>query len=409
MALFSLTDIKINNKQRVGGSADKLVGSQYNYNTFRYPLDLGNYDKGHYMVIHINEQRETQFKGKTTSDIPTVINNKNSQTAIRGSTNLGGNIKTVSEVSSDAWKRIAENDTIKSIGGSISDGVSSVKNIFGQSQAGSTLSSILGGASEGASESIQSAISGITSGSFTRTIRRTTDTIALYMPDTLVFQYNQQYSTPSLSGALTGALAAGTAAAETYKNMSASGKSGEEISKEMTKNLAPFAFAALAKTQGDLGNVLFAAGTGLAMNPMMEMIYSSPQFRQFRFDFVFYPRDEREALEVQNILERLRFHQAPEIKSNTGGFFLVPPSEFDIKFYYNGYENPNIPRISTCVLKGIDINYAPNGWSAYETLDGKPELGKTGMPVGITLSLDFEETEILTKDSFTRTFGSQRG
>jgi len=31
------------------------------------------------------------------------------------------------------------------------------------------------------------------------------------------------------------------------------------------------------------------------------------------------------------------------------------------------------------------------------------------MPVGITLSLDFEETEILTKDSFTRTFGSQRG
>ena len=409
MALFSLTDIKINNKQRVGGAADKLVGSQYNYNTFRYPLDLGNYDKGHYMVIHINEQRETQFKGKTTSDIPTVISNKNSQSAIRGSTNLGGNIKTISEVSSDAWKRISDNDTVKSIGGAVSDGVSSVKNIFGQSQAGSTLSSILGGASEGASESIQSAISGITSGSFTRTIRRTTDTIALYMPDTLVFQYNQQYSTPALSGALTGALAAGTAAAETYKNMSASGKSGEEISKEMTKNLAPFAFAALAKTQGDLGNVLFAAGTGLAMNPMMEMIYSSPQFRQFRFDFVFYPRDEREALEVQNILERLRFHQAPEIKSNTGGFFLVPPSEFDIKFYYNGYENPNIPRISTCVLKGIDINYAPNGWSAYETLDGKPELGKTGMPVGITLSLDFEETEILTKDSFTRTFGSQRG
>ncbi len=409
MALFSLTDIKFNQKVRTGGSADNLVNSQYNYNTFRYPLDLGNFDKGHYMVIHINEQRETQFKGKTVSDTPTVIQNRNAQSAIRGSTNLGGNIKTVSEVSSDVVKRISENETVKSLGSLASEGVSSVKNIFGQSSGGQTLSNILGGASEGASESIQSAISGITNSAFTRTIRRTTDTIALYMPDTLVFQYNQQYSTPSIAGGLTGGLAAGTAAAETYKNMSASGKSGEEISKEMTKNLAPFAFAALAKTQGDLGNVLFAAGTGLAMNPMLEMIYSSPQFRQFRFDFVFYPRDEKEALEVQNILERLRFHQAPEIKSNTGGFFLVPPSEFDIKFYYNGFENPNIPKISTCVLKGIDINYAPNGWAAYETLEAKPSLGRTGMPVGITLSLDFEETEILTKDSFTRTFGTQRG
>ena len=170
------------------------------------------------------------------------------------------------------------------------------------------------------------------------------------------------------------------------------------------KNLAPFAAAALAKSRGDLGKILFAAGTGLAMNPMMEMIYSAPQFRNFRFDFMFYPRDEGEATEVQLILERLRFHQAPEIKSGSGGFFLVPPSEFDIKFYYNGYVNPNIPPITTCVLKMIDIDYAAVGqWAAYETPSQlRPQLGSTGMPVGIRLSLEFEETEIQTKDSYIR-------
>ena len=83
---------------------------------------------------------------------------------------------------------------------------------------------------------------------------------------------------------------------------------------------------------------------------------------------------------------------------------MVPPSEFDIKFYYNGYVNPNIPPITTCVLKMIDIDYAAVGqWAAYETPSQlRPQLGSTGMPVGIRLSLEFEETEIQTKDSYIR-------
>ena len=126
-----------------------------------------------------------------------------------------------------------------------------------------------------------------------------------------------------------------------------------------------------------------------------------------------YPRSTKEAQQVQNILNRLRFHQAPEIlgqgsSGGLGGFFLVPPSEFDIKFYYNGRINPNIPKISTCVLTSIDTDYAPNGWAAYEVPSdvGNPSLGKTGMPVGIRLSLTFQETEIMTKDNFKdSTFG----
>jgi len=132
---------------------------------------------------------------------------------------------------------------------------------------------------------------------------------------------------------------------------------------------------------------------------MLEMIYKSPNFRTFQFDFMFYPRDEKEALEVQKIIEKFRFHQAPELSSAQG--FLIPPSEFDIKFYYGGVQNPNIPSIATCVLTTIDVNYAPNGWSAYEVPgENAPALGRTGMPVTIQVTLQFQETTYLTKSDF---------
>jgi hypothetical protein len=99
------------------------------------------------------------------------------------------------------------------------------------------------------------------------------------------------------------------------------------------------------------------------------------------------------------------FHQAPEILPGSSGYFLVPPSEFDIEFYYAGALNVNIPKVSTCVLTGIDVDYAPNGWAAYEIPGKYPTVGGTGMPVGIKMSLDFKETSIVTKASqqFNRT------
>ena len=68
---------------------------------------------------------------------------------------------------------------------------------------------------------------------------------------------------------------------------------------------------------------------------------------------------------------------------------------------YNGIENPNIPKISTCVLESIFTDYAPNGFSAYEVPGQLAERGGTGMPVAIRLTLQFRETEIMTKASYS--------
>ena len=133
---------------------------------------------------------------------------------------------------------------------------------------------------------------------------------------------------------------------------------------------------------------------------MIEVVYSSPALRTFRFDFMFYPQSQKEALAVQKIIQTFQFHQAPEVSNNgTNGYFLVPPSEFDIEFYYAGTENVNIPSISTCVLTSLDVDYAPNGFTAYE-IPGQPaEIGGTGMPVAIKMALEFKETTMVFKSS----------
>ncbi|MFZ9301799.1 MAG: hypothetical protein ACO239_00425 [Sediminibacterium sp.] len=375
MALFSLTDIKIGRKSDDMTSKFGIEGgSRYENNTYRYPIDIGNTDKGHYMVIHVNQQRKTSYRRPTSSDLPTIFENRNTTNV--NTTGVLEQFGQLSGSTSDLLDQFSSQVNLPSAKGFIKDAIDTA------TKAGTNLQDNLKMLSD-----VKSA----------RTIERTTDTIALYMPDTVAFTEQQNYSTPSLGG---GMLATLGSLMDAAKSSSTSGAS------QTIANLSPFVLRSLANLAGDQGNAIFAGATGLTVNPQMEMVYSSPQFRTFAFTFMFYPRSEKEAQSVQDILQRLKFHQAPEVlgRGQAGGygsFFLVPPSEFDIKFYYNGAENPNIPKISTCVLTRISTDYTPNGWAAYE----KPgqltaRVGGTGMPVGIRLDLEFQETEILTKANY---------
>jgi hypothetical protein len=201
------------------------------------------------------------------------------------------------------------------------------------------------------------------------------------------------------------ALAAGASIIDAFKGGEGAADTAKSVLKSAGKSAGLEATSAIAGVAGGVvgtgtAQLGFQAATGTVRNPMLEMVYSSPGFRSFQFEFTFYPRDEREALEVQRIIERFRFHQAPELVKGAEGF-LIPPSEFDIKFYYAGSMNPNIPAMATTVLTQIDVNYTPNGWTAYEVPgENKPALGRTGMPVAIQLALQFKETTFLTKDDF---------
>jgi hypothetical protein len=384
MALFNLTDITFQAPGQPKGPLSALQSSKYELNTYRYPEDIGSSDKGHYIAININEQNKTSYGGTQTGDNPSVIKNRLDNNLATFGSNLG---KTLNGAS-DLVNNIAGSNFTGQISGAF-DSLQSKISQFGQ--VGTGVNSSI--------DTIKSFVTSASSVAFTRTVRRITDTVVLYMPDNLKFSYQQKYNTAKLGGTMGAAgLAAGASIADGVKS------NDPDASANLGKNLS-YMFMNLNRSVADgllgqgAGNAIFAAGAGMVQNPMMEMIYSNPEFRTFTFDFVFYPRSEGEASQVQKIIDRLRFHQAPELLTASGGFFLVPPSEFDISFYYNGKENPNIPKISTCVLKSIDTDYAPGGFAAYEVPGQTAQKGGTGMPVAIKMSLTFEETEMIYKNS----------
>jgi hypothetical protein len=406
MPLFSLTDITFSGSSRNRDTTtSQLSGTAYKYNILRYPSDLGNYDQGHYILLHINEQKMTQVgtyeSGEKTSS--EAINEARRQYV--GSTITGEVVNTLYTGAQDAGTVISQytsevSGKVQSFVDSI-PGVDAIKEKLGSFTSGNSYDSGFFSSISGAINGISSLGQQALSGQGLRTTRRTVDTVALYMPDTLAFNDSQGYSDLNMGGTLaSGAMSAIAGGIETYR----AGGDANAIG----RNLSPFLYDALtgnSLVKGVIGENMSAflfSATGLAKNPMMEVLYTSPQLRTFRFDFMFYPRSEAEAKEVYDIIERIRFHQAPEYLKNSGGFYLIPPSEFDIKFMYNGQENPNIPKIlGSCVLQSVDLDYAPNGFAAYESVgQNSPTKGGTGTPVATRLSLTFKETTIVTKHDF---------
>lgn len=393
--LLGLTSSKFGTAERSGVSGAGLdFKNKYDMNILKYPLDIGDYPRGHYMIIHINEQVKTQFsatqRGGQTGGT-TAVGASRAETAqmLGGSTNAisataiaGKEIaKASAELASKAANYLKEKSAIvEQVISTLSAVGKEVDSFVG-----------LGKQTPDIQSSIDSAVTTMSSDSFLRTIRRTTESIVLYMPNTVIADFSQSYSQPNIGGTKIGAgVGAATAAG-----------AGQE--REFITNMAPFLAEQLSRDDA-MYSVAFSGATGTVVNPQLEVLYQSPSLRNFSFDFIFYPRSQKEAEEVQKILTSLMFHQSPEILGagaggGQGGYFMVPPSEFDIQFYYNGKENPNVQPISTCVLTSMNVNYTESGeWHAYEVeTDLTSKIGGSGMPVGIRLTLGFMETEMFTK------------
>jgi hypothetical protein len=391
MAFFGLSDITIAKEDNRRGPLAALYKGDTS-NTFRYPIDIGNYDKAHYMVINVFKQKNSQYQGVQQNNINKI---GDFQTSIPGQQNTSFASK-INGAIDNAINKLTSGKTLFGKNISTSFGVPAKQRAAVDVDQNTYIDNVRN----------------IENQSLIKTTEQTNETIVLYMPDTLQYTFAQSYSEAALGDELGGKIAvAGKSILEDLKNgldpksAAEKGLKGPAATAAIQKG---FEAAGSAIGQGSARSAAFLALGGVN-NPMLELLYSSPSFRQFTFEFMFYPRDEKEALEVQNILERLRFHQAPEIDGGSAGLLLIPPSEFELGFYYGGRPNPNLPGIGRCVLTNISVNYAPNGWSAYEMFgENDPRLGRTGMPTAIQLTLEFKETVILTKASMIRGTGGYK-
>ena len=418
MAFFGLTDVKFNDTERRNfGPLAALEGSPFQKSTLRYPLNVGSTNMGHYMVFFVREQINSSYKAETrggssfeAKDEQAIYDALKSAKEFKGG-GVGAGKKSFADKINAGLTNLA------------SKGTAALTNKFGSGGAAGKISGAINGFVKGPqpqeqlketpSTSIETSIKSITDknratafgGALKRT-QLTNEAIALYMPDTLNFDSTANYDSVKPGEEILGQLlTAAPNLIDSFKEGGLKGAANAALKSGLFKEAAKAVLPKVATSA--VGRLGIYAATGGVTNPMIELIYSSPELRSFQFEFFFYPRDEAEAYEVQKIIERFRFHQAPELQGglNSQMGLLIPPSEFDIKFFYAGRQNPNIPPIGTCVLKSVQVNFAPRGFAAYETIgENNPALGRTGMPIVIQMSLSFQETTYITKEDF----GSQQ-
>jgi Tail-tube assembly protein len=313
--------------------------SSYDFRSRVFPEDLGQEDMSHYMVININVPTESSGSTTQKGNLPT------------GSI-LGGQLSKVDQLRLNGSGRLTapDYDFSQSVLGQFLSGYDFSSTALGQLLSGYNFSdSILGAA-------IGSLPDGLPP---QRRTTRIKESIALHMPNGgLVYTENNKYEEVSMTAVITGivggvASVAGVGSA--FNTALSAVKRGSQIA-------------------------------GYPINPAVEVLFAARPQRQWMFEVFMLPRSENEVQTVKEIIRTLRYYAAPEITLN--GFAFVPPADFDITFFQAGKENKNLPRINTCVIDRIDVDYSPE--QSYSTF-------VNGHPTAVRLSIGFREVEILHK------------
>ena len=219
--------------------------------------------------------------------------------------------------------------------------------------------------------------------------------ISLYMPDTLNAGYHSSYDTPSLEDAFGSTIQGLRSLSKTAGQFAQGADLKSVISSDPgVINLQAKAAGALTGLAG--GNAqttqsLILQAQGYAINPQVQMLYRGIDLRSFQLSFTFTPKSVGETEQVDKIISTFKYYFSPALQAGaqtqTDSMFLIPPALFNVNFMINNIENKYLPKYGDCVLESLEVNYAPNGWSSFES----------GAPVQTTLSLGFRETQIIDK------------
>lgn len=213
--------------------------------------------------------------------------------------------------------------------------------------------------------------------SIPRNTKRIAESIALFMPTPLIFNGQNAYEEVSLT-ALAGKLVVGSATS--VVNLATTGANGVQSALGAALN------GIISGVAGNIGTASKLMQSPI--NPAVEIVFANTLQRVFTFELLMAPRNERESLAIQKIVQTIRFHGAPEINPDYP-FMWIPPADFDITFFNKGSENTKMLRINTCVLERCEVDYSPTS-GIYSTF-------RNGHPVAVRLSLGFRELEPVHK------------
>lgn len=356
--IYEIPELKTAEKEGI----PELLQSKYTFNSHVFPNDLGMTDNSHYVVFNINVQAVNgspagRFSGSFDTSVA-PFRSKVDQLRFVESPVYNPEGKSGSRFTTSDLRNII---STYSPSGIIS---STARNIVG----------FLSGISL---PLVDKGSSGQVLVGVPRATRRIAESIALHMPTPLVFNTHNIYEEISLTalGAKLGVATVGAASRllpQSFRN----------------------ALNTVTKAAGQAAGVV-AQVAQRPINPMVEILFATTAPRQFTFEVLMAPRNEKESETIKSIIKAFRFHGAPEI-GDLRGLLWIPPADFDITFFNKGVENVNILRINTCVLERIEVDYAPTS-GIYSTF-------RNGHPVAVRMSLGFRELEPLSKERINQGF-----
>jgi hypothetical protein len=132
---------------------------------------------------------------------------------------------------------------------------------------------------------------------------------------------------------------------------------------------------------------------GFVYNPQKQLLFQGIDFRTFSMSFTFTPYSQAEAQQVKNIIEKFRMYAAPKKNSEfSANMFFVPPAIFNIDFIFHNAHNVHLPKLKDCVIESLEVNYAPNGWTAHTD----------GAPVQTTMTIEFKEIALIDRTDISQ-------
>jgi hypothetical protein len=160
--------------------------------------------------------------------------------------------------------------------------------------------------------------------------------------------------------------------------------------------LRQFGIGAVGGYLGQTPNALLAMSKGLIYNPNIELLYQGPSMRGFNFTFIFAPKSKKEADIVNKIILEFKKWSSPQAKD---GMFEVPVI-WEINYMTGSGKNKNMNAFKRCACTNVSTQ-------DNASLDYHMSYAD-GMPITTTMSLEFMEVDIITRQDHLDS-GTNRG
>lgn len=126
---------------------------------------------------------------------------------------------------------------------------------------------------------------------------------------------------------------------------------------------------------------ILSAQRGQIINPFLIMLFKSPQYKKFSFQWTLTPRTASESDSLNDIVKQFRRNMLPDVSAGTANILLDYPHIVKPAFFPKEY----MFDFKWCAIEAISVDYTGMGMPAFTT---------TNAPAAIKLQIDLKEIDL---------------